>query len=475
MVVFGLDFGTTFSTLSVLKNNEVFLLRQQDSSYIPTYVFSFEESREVAYGYDAETYNLKSNIKGSFFRDLKRWVGCNEDNFARYYNKLQPSYSVNLTSFGQSLKQTVKLKAFNKQGAYTYALPDLIASFVRCIIKDGEDVFKTPCSGVVCSVPAAYNSVQRSFMMECVTLSGYNCLHIINEPSSAAFSASSSLSADDTFCLVYDFGGGTFDVSGVSVRNNTFVVRSSGGDMNLGARDVDRTLVEMVYGRTSSHEVDYTLDVSSLKEKLSTLATPIEYPVPVKDSFEYIMVSPEDLSRVIAPFIQRTVKITTEVYQKFLRAVEPTKRVGEKMSSESKCVLVAVGGSSYLPVLSNILTSIPYVKRVIELHDARAAVSIGCAMYSLCLSENSPMLLVDCAAHNLSIPDYKLESIALVPAGAPIPFSGRRTISLQNAAATSTYKASLFEGDRIKCMQNELVYSSTITLSDIGVTSQVAT
>nr|WIL96183.1 HSP70h [Carrot closterovirus 2] len=470
MVVFGLDFGTTYSSVAVLKDGDVYMLKQQNSPYIPTFLFMHETTAKVSYGYDAETLYARNDVRGSFFRDLKRWVGCHSKNFTTFKDKLKPQYAVELVDVGKSDMATVKLGSYNYKGRYNFALPDLIASFVRCIIKDAEKCFMTECSGVICSVPAKYNSCQRSFMLECVTLSGYDCKHIINEPSAAAFSAASSLKPGDTFVLVYDFGGGTFDVSGVSVRNGTFGVRASGGDMNLGGRDVDRKFVEKLFEKASVTEVDYSIDVSSLKEKLSLTGTSIIYQLPTKDGFKKVEVTLSDLSEVVVPFVQRSINIMNDVYYKYVASVFSSAQ-SSTGSGRRKCVLQTVGGSSYLPGLKGMLSNVPYVERVLEVSDARFAIAAGCAMYSLCLTPDSPMLLIDCASHHLSIPSYKGESIVLVPAGAPIPFSGRRRISLMNATCNSSYKAVLFEGDYVKCPLNEKIYSSTVQLRELGETS----
>ncbi|AHA85412.1 ORF4 [Carrot closterovirus 1] len=473
MVVLGLDFGTTFSTVSVLKDGEIFLLKQQNSPYIPTYLYMYEDSHQVSYGYDAEALYSRDSSKGSFFRDLKRWVGCNEKNFSSYMSQLKPTYSVEVVPFGNSDLKTVKLHSFNRSGRYAFSLPDLIASFVRCIAADAERCFKVTCTGVICSVPANYNSCQRSFMLECVSLSGYSCLHIINEPSAAAFSTAARLSPSDNFVLVYDFGGGTFDVSGVSVRNGTFGVRSSGGDMNLGGRDVDRAFIERIYDKAGVKPVDYSIDVASLKEKISLTGNSIIYQVRNGAGFIKVELSAGDLAEVALPFIQRTIEIMTQVHSKYVASVTGVFPQAI-LSGDLDCVLVTVGGSSYLPGLKGILSAIPYVRKVVEIADPRSSVAAGCAMYSLCLSKDSSMLLIDCASHHLSIPSFRCESIVLVPAGAPIPFSGRRVISLMNATSTSRYCAILFEGDHVKCPLNEKIYSSEVLLRDLGVSNTVA-
>nr|UQR78700.1 putative heat shock protein 70 [Thesium chinense closterovirus 1] len=470
MVVFGLDFGTTFSSLGVLVDGTVHLLRQQDSPYIPTCLFFTSESHQVSFGYDALTYAQVERGKGSLFKDMKRWVGCDEENYTAYREKLQPNKPVTFQKFGVSDKSCPVLSADN-EGSMKFALPDLIASYIRCIVKDAEKVMSVSCSGIVCSVPAAYNSSQRSLMMECVSLSGFTCLHIINEPSAAAFSSSAQLIPEDNFCLVYDFGGGTFDVSGVSVLNNTFVVRSSGGDMNLGGRDVDRKFIEFIHAKAGVLPVNYQLDVSDFKEKVSRLDYSLVYQLETPSGDVPVSVNKEELANVCRPFFERTLSIMKDVYRKYLSNVSS----GSNSSETRKCVLIPVGGSSYLPGLKQVLSSVSYVSRVVTLPDARASVAAGCALYSLCLDEKSSMLLIDCCSHNISIPSYTCESIVMVPAGAPIPFSGKRTINLRRCTSLSSYNTALFEGDHTKCCRNTLIYTGTVPLSSIGVKSNIPT
>ncbi|WBK62450.1 HSP 70h [Dregea volubilis virus 1] len=468
MVVLGLDFGTTYSSLSLLKNEKTYVLLQQNSPYVPTSIFMFEKSRQVAYGYDAEVLSHATYVSGSFYKDLKRWVGCNETNLAAYKRKLNPHYGVEATAFGKSVTGTVKLEPFTGV-RLMFALPDLIASFVRCMVADAESSLSISCTGVICSVPAAYNSSQRNFMMECVKLSGYSCLHIINEPSAAAFSVAPQLSIDDTFCLVYDFGGGTFDVSGVSVMNNTFVVRASGGDMNLGGRDVDRAFIKTLYSKARLEPVDYSIDISPLKEKLSESQTELMYTLPGATPVD-ILVKPSDLAEVVRPFAERTIEIMRKVYRDYIIRVNISASAPNEVGRR-KATLVMVGGSSYLPGLSTMLERVNFIRRVVKVPDPRSAVAVGCGYYSLCLSSKSPMLLVDCAAHHLSIPSLYCRSIVLVPAGAPIPFSGKRSIQLSKVNPASVYDTALFEGDSTRCMLNDLLFKTRIPLSKIGVTA----
>lgn len=346
----------------------------------------------------------------------------------------------------------------------TASLAGLISYFIKSIVSSACEAFACECTGLIVSVPANYDCMQRSFTENCANLSGYTCVYMMNEPSAAALASCSKVGMSLKNLLVYDFGGGTFDVSIISARNQTFVVKASGGDMNLGGRDVDRAFREEIYS-LAGLPVDDEIDISALKETLSKIKFPIKYNVKSSDGRQNsIMVEPSLLNKVMKPFIERSVTIMREVFDKYVKNMGMTR-------SNAKVSLVLVGGSSYLPGLKSILGAVDFVLEIIELADARAAVAAGCALYSSCITSDSSMLLVDCASHNLSIPTGAGESIVLVPAGAPVPFNGTRSINLNRCTRTATYSPALFEGEYLKCARNRKIFSGAVTLSSLGVTN----
>nr|UVK78311.1 MAG: heat shock protein 70 [Plant associated crinivirus 1] len=457
MVLFGLDFGTTFSSVCIVDGFDVVALVQNNSSYIPTSLFFPEDSRSVMYGYDAELLN-SSGRQGSYYRDLKRWVGVTAENFRKKLNLIKPDYSIELTKAGTGLLDTVRM--WDNKGKKNYSLPDLIASYMRCLIGTAESVFKVECTGVVCSVPAAYNTIQRSFTENCVTLAGWRCIHIINEPSAAALSALTRLSPDDDKLIVYDFGGGTFDVSTVFRQGNTMSVKKSHGDMNLGGRDVDKALSNYI---KSKHNVilDKDLEVSFFKELFGndTDAMLYKYEDASNEKRE-VTLSKLEMLDIIKPYSDRSVKILNEVAE------------SSNFDDKSSISVIVVGGSSYLPGLLSRISSTSYVKRVVPLTDPRLAVAIGCAVFANSVTNTNDILLVDCASHTVGIPNFRARMIPICVSGSPIPFVGDRRISLSYVSQDGDYKLRLFEGDHVQCRFNTKIFSSDVLISDLRNNSQ---
>nr|QDD55776.1 p65 [Citrus tristeza virus] len=459
MVLFGLDFGTTFSTVAMATSSELVILKQSNSSYIPTCLFLHADPNSVSYGYDAE-YLAASGEPGSFYKDLKRWVGCTEKNYQTYLHKLSPSYKVVVREFGTKSMPVPHLSPLNSDFGLSVALPSLIASYAKSILSDAERVFSVSCTGVICSVPAGYNTLQRAFTQQSISLSGYPCVYIINEPSAAAYSTLPKLSAADKYLAVYDFGGGTFDVSIVSVRLPTFAVRSSGGDMNLGGRDIDRKLSDKIY-EMADFLPQKELNVSSLKEALSLQTDPVKYTVTQYGMSETVSIDQTVLKGIASEFITRTIDILTRVK---IKSSVP----------ESQCLkLVVVGGSSYLPGLLETLEAVSFVSGIVPVEDARTAVARGCALYSECLDGRSKALLIDCITHHLSVTTFSADSVVVAAAGSPIPFEGERKLTLRKCVSTSNYQARMFEGDYEKVFRNERIYAASVSLFTLGVNWRV--
>nr|UUB68727.1 p65 [Citrus tristeza virus] len=459
MVLLGLDFGTTFSTVAMATSSELVILKQSNSSYIPTCLFLHADPNSVSYGYDAE-YLAASGEPGSFYKDLKRWVGCTEKNYQSYLHKLSPSYKVIVKEFGIKSMPVPYLSPLNNDLGLSVALPSLIALYTKSILSDAERVFNVSCTGVICSVPAGYNTLQRAFTQQSVSLSGYTCVYIINEPSAAAYSTLPKLSSADKYLAVYDFGGGTFDVSIVSVRLPTFAVRSSGGDMNLGGRDIDRKLSDKIY-ELADFLPQKELNVSSLKEALSLQTDPVKYTVTHYGTSETVSIDQTTLREIASVFITRTIDILTQVKAK------------SSMSESQSLKLVVVGGSSYLPGLLDALETVPFVSGIVPVEDARTAVARGCALPIECLDGRSKALLIDCITHHLSVTTFSADSVVVAAAGSPIPFEGERKLTLRKCVSTSNYQARMFEGDYEKVFRNERIYAASVSLFTLGVNWRV--
>nr|ACU57193.1 putative heat shock protein 70 [Fig mild mottle-associated virus] len=452
MATFGLDFGTTFSTVSVVTSSGYLFFQQNDSAYIPTSLFFFP-SGGVCFGYQADK-NFISKADGSYFRDLKRYVGCTSRTIGNYLTKLRPHYRVTPVKVGYGVSDTVSLSAYNEAGADTFDLPFLIATYVSRLIETAEEAFRCKCSSLIVSVPAGYSCSKRLFMEACVSLSGYQCRAMLNEPSAAAIAALPHLSPTDSLLLVYDFGGGTFDVSLATVVGSTIAIKDSSGDMNLGGRDIDRALSDWIKSRAGVITPE-PLDVSALKEALSISSETLTYTLDVAGNPQ-VRISPSDLAEIARPFIDRSIAVVLKLLKssKF-RSLKPK--------------VVLVGGSSALPGLSQLITQMPSFSGVVEVPDARGAVSAGCALFVRSFDATSDMHLVDCVTVSVSVCSLRGMAVCIVPKGSPLPFVGSKSITLENLTRSAPIIFKFFEGESTRVVYNDPLFAFEFYLKDWGL------
>jgi molecular chaperone DnaK (HSP70) len=450
MSVFGLDFGTTFSTLTTLSGDGYAVLLRSASPFVSSSVY-IKSNRIYIGGNADEMFHTSSG--GRLYKDMKRWIGCTTKTLRSLKEKLRPNYEVVFQG------DVLMIGEYGAKLPHATLLPlrDLVTVYVRHICSEGEDAFASKCVGVICSVPSSYSSLQRLFMKNCVDKSGYTCMYVLNEPSAAAVSQFKSYGRDVSRIVVYDFGGGTFDVSCVYRRDFRFAVAASTGDERLGGRDVDAAFSSFVNRRFGSDDLS-ALDVSALKEVLSSSA--VETVVPFTHNGKTLGFSKSDLAGVVRPFVERTIP--------FLRSGINTAR----WKDSSRVTVVLVGGSSLLPGVYDTVRSLPYVSDVIFPKDLRCSVAIGCSVFAKSFDHRSGLLVVDCLGRAISNVCKNQECGIIFPCGAPLPCHSKTSFSIPDLPNGSTY-VTLFEGNKNRCFRNHHVFKSPLQLSAIGGSGSV--
>ncbi|QNS29677.1 heat shock 70-like protein [Fig virus B] len=451
---FGIDFGTTYSTVSLLTKGGVLIYKQNGSAYIPTTLFISEDEKTLKYGFDAEEAYVKCET-GKYYRDLKRYVGCNDRNLDTYLSLLKPKYDVSTEKVGDSERSSALISAYNEIPNSKRELCVLIALYLKSLISSVEKQLNIKCDGIILSVPAGYTCLQRVYMEKCCSLSGYACVSIINEPSAASICTIPYLLENQHDVLIYDFGGGTFDVSCVSIYGTSVAVIGSGSDMNLGGRDIDAAFEKYLKDK---HNIDDTVKIptTSLKEALSLSSSPVKFSARpcVNDD---IVVNSHELARVATEFIQRSINVMTQLIE-------------ELNFNNKKFIITLVGGSSNLPGVKGLLKNLYFCDNILDLPDSRAAVSVGCALYSKAFDSDASLILVDAASKDLGIASNKGNMLVLAPRAAPLPFNGVTSITYPQKKPSSLIHVCIYEGRYSRVLYNELLASSVIICSELGHT-----
>jgi len=234
----GIDLGTTYSCVGVWMNDRVEIIaNDQGNRTTPSYVAFTEQERLIG---DAAKNQVARNPVNTVF-DAKRLIGRKfADNIVQKDVKLWP-FKVE-TAGGVEDKPVIAVKY---KGEFKKFHPEEISSMVLVKMKETAEAFLSkPVKHAVITVPAYFNDSQRQATKDAGHIAGLNVLRIINEPTAAAIAYGlDKKGSGERNVLIFDLGGGTFDVSLLTIDDGVFEVKATAGDTHLGGEDFDNKVV----------------------------------------------------------------------------------------------------------------------------------------------------------------------------------------------------------------------------------------
>nr|QOJ38403.1 HSP70h [Actinidia virus 1] len=444
MTIIGIDYGTTFSTCSIVTATSVFILQHNDSEYIPSLIAIRNSTGAVTIGFDV--IGKEQDTSYSCYKDMKRWVGIDNSSYTARLLKLKPTYDTK----AHDDMYGFELGAYNVKGRLM-PIRSLISLYIKALVKMFEARCSVVCSGLVLSVPSQYTTSQRSFMVALASAIGIKIVHIMNEPSAALFASVSSIPDKVTseYYIVYDFGGGTFDVSIVGRETNYYAVILSGGDDALGGRDVDGAIKAFLENRFSVKINDN--DISQLKEQVSRNSNNQSITI----SGVSVLLTYSDLISIIRPFLDRAGRVLADVYR--------------DSGLQGDITLVPIGGSALLPGI--IASAKMYLEKIgseLVYPRLRTAVSEGCSLVSATVGTPG-YLFVDCITSTISGVTGFFCVTPLIPRGSPLPCTATRSYRT-SSNYNVRYLIAFYEGDDIREYNNKLITRFRIDRKVLGIT-----
>jgi chaperone protein DnaK len=252
--VVGIDLGTTNSVVAAIEGGQPTVITNAEGFRTTPSIVAYTKKQELLVGQLAKRQSVV-NAENTFF-SVKRFIGCKADEISEESKELP--YTVIKDSNG-NIK--IKCSSLNKD----FSPEEISAQVIRKLINDAKDYLGQEVTKAVITVPAYFNDSQRQATVDAGKIAGIEVLRIINEPTAASLAYGLDKKQNETI-LVFDLGGGTFDVSILEVGDGIFEVLSTAGDTNLGGDDFDKALVRWLVDDFQTKEgTDLTKDIQALQ------------------------------------------------------------------------------------------------------------------------------------------------------------------------------------------------------------------
>jgi len=252
--VVGIDLGTTNSVVAAIEGGQPTVITNAEGFRTTPSIVAYTKKEELLVGQLAKRQSVV-NAENTFF-SVKRFIGCKADEVSEESKELP--YKVIKDNNG-NIK--IKCSSLNKD----FSPEEVSAQVIRKLITDAKEYLGQDVTKAVITVPAYFNDSQRQATVDAGKIAGIEVLRIINEPTAASLAYGLDKKQNETI-LVFDLGGGTFDVSVLEVGDGIFEVLSTAGDTNLGGDDFDKALVRwLVQDFEEKEGTDLTKDIQALQ------------------------------------------------------------------------------------------------------------------------------------------------------------------------------------------------------------------
>ncbi|MFH1451406.1 MAG: molecular chaperone DnaK [bacterium] len=444
--IIGIDLGTTFSAVAVIEAGEPKIIENKEGARITPSVVSVSKNGERVVGILARRQQV-TNPKDTVY-SIKRLIGRRfSDPMVQRDKKLMP-FEIRESSDGG-----VEVKMVDRW----YKPPEISAMILQKLKQDAEDRLGEEVTEAIITCPAYFDDSQRKATKIAGEIAGFNVRRVINEPTAAALAYGLTKKKDQQI-VVYDFGGGTFDISVLDISADTVEVKATGGDTHLGGDDFDQKIIEWLVDQFNK---DYGIDLSKDQLPLQRLKEAAEKAkIELSTSME---------TEINLPFITSDSAGPKHLYYKFTRAqlenlvgeyitksIELVKQTLKEANIEPKDVeeIVLVGGQTRMPKMQEAVRDF-FGKEPNRSINPDEVVAIGAAIEAGILQgEVRDILLLDVTPLSLGIETLGSVNTVLIAKNTTVPTAKTQVFSTAADGQTSV-EIHVLQGERPLASDNK--------------------
>ncbi|XP_022915956.2 heat shock cognate 71 kDa protein-like [Onthophagus taurus] len=452
--VIGIDLGTTYCCVGVYRNGKVEIIPNNGNNTTPSYV-AFRNG-DILVG-EAARRHARDNPRNTVY-GVKRLIG-------RRYQEKEVQTNKNIWQFNViSDEEERPLIVITNDGKTESFNPEKISGFLlRELKKVAEEYLQSAVHQAVITVPAYFTDAHREATMKAAELAGLEVLKIINEPTAAALAYGHKKKImENRLALVFDFGGGTLDVTILNICGDTYEVKSTTGDMYLGGEDFDNTIlqyfVEMI---KSKYDVDISNEpkiMRRLKVQCEAAKIDLTFCTETSVQLESILSNKDDFNHKLGRV--KFENLCAEIFHQAMKVMMKALTDAGVDKSEIDDVIL-VGGSSLIPKMQNMIRGFFDGKQLCTSISNEEAVATGAAIQAAILtgsddSSITDIIIRDVTAMDLGIAVKGGKMSVVIPRATKLPVSVARTYTL-NSDFQKYVSILIFEGNNELADKNIMI------------------